>query len=107
MERTFGELVRPAGLLGAARLAPPGSPFGRSNGRRRPFVEPSVFHVVGSTDSLLEPLYRSVNILHFGAPGGIRTHDPRLRRPILYPAELQAHRLGGADSIRPLIHRLL
>ena len=23
--------------------------------------------------------------------GGIRTPDPRLRRPLLYPAELQAH----------------
>ena len=28
-----------------------------------------------------------------GAPGGIRTPDPRLRRPMLYPAELQAPRL--------------
>ena len=27
----------------------------------------------------------------FGAPEGIRTPDPRLRRPLLYPAELQAH----------------
>ncbi len=26
-----------------------------------------------------------------GAPVGIRTLDPRLRRPLLYPAELQAH----------------
>ena len=26
-----------------------------------------------------------------GAPEGIRTPDPRLRRPLLYPAELQAH----------------
>ena len=26
-----------------------------------------------------------------GAPGGIRTPDSRLRRPMLYPAELQAH----------------
>ena len=25
-----------------------------------------------------------------GAPGAIRTHDPRLRRPMLYPPELQA-----------------
>src|SRR5581483_2314574 len=25
-----------------------------------------------------------------GLPGGIRTPDPRLRRPLLYPAELQA-----------------
>ena len=27
----------------------------------------------------------------FGAPGEIRTHDPRFRRPILYPAELRVH----------------
>jgi hypothetical protein len=25
-----------------------------------------------------------------GAPGGIRTLDPRIRSPLLYPAELQA-----------------
>ena len=28
---------------------------------------------------------------HDGAPGGARTPDPRLRRPLLYPTELQAH----------------
>ena len=27
----------------------------------------------------------------FGAPGEIRTHDLWLRRPTLYPTELQAH----------------
>jgi hypothetical protein len=29
---------------------------------------------------------------HHNVPGGIRTPDPRLRRPLLYPAELQAHK---------------
>ena len=29
-------------------------------------------------------------MLVFGALGGIRTHHPRLRRPILYPNELRA-----------------
>ena len=29
-------------------------------------------------------------LLSSDAPGGIRTHDLRLRRPTLYPAELQA-----------------
>ena len=24
-----------------------------------------------------------------GDPGGIRTHDPRIRNPVLYPAELR------------------
>ena len=28
---------------------------------------------------------------HHNEPGGIRTHDLRLRRPLLYPAELQTH----------------
>ena len=27
----------------------------------------------------------------FGAPGAIRTPDLRIRSPLLYPAELQAH----------------
>jgi hypothetical protein len=30
---------------------------------------------------------------NIGAPGGIRTPDPRLRRPMLYPTELQARLL--------------
>ena len=30
-----------------------------------------------------------------GAPGGIRTHDPRIRNPVLYPAELRAPRFGA------------
>lgn len=32
----------------------------------------------------------SVNLLEYlGVPGGIRTHDPRIRNPVLYPAELR------------------
>lgn len=27
----------------------------------------------------------------YGEPGGVRTPDPRLRRPVLYPAELLTH----------------
>jgi hypothetical protein len=34
-----------------------------------------------------------------GRPGGIRTPDPRFRKPLLYPSELQARR----DSGQPLI----
>jgi hypothetical protein len=44
-----------------------------------------------------------------GAPEGIRTPDPRLRRPLLYPTELQAHFrraattfLGGIDLLTRL-----
>ena len=31
------------------------------------------------------------------APEGIRTHDPRLRRPLLFPTELLAQKSGRAD----------
>ena len=34
------------------------------------------------------------------APGGIRTPDPRLRRPLLYPAELRARTRGRAVNLR-------
>lgn len=37
------------------------------------------------------------------APGGIRTHDHRLRRPVLYPAELQAR----PEINQPCPHRPL
>lgn len=30
-------------------------------------------------------------LLFFGEPGGVRTPDPRLRRPVLYPTELLTH----------------
>ncbi len=32
-------------------------------------------------------------ITFYGPPGGIRTHYPRLRRPVLYPDELRADAL--------------
>src|SRR6202161_701591 len=94
-------MVRPAGLLGAARLAPPGSPWRAINVAARRCRTPFL-SVVGSK---LSPVYDSNRLARFGiflrngAPGGIRPHDPRLRRPILYPAELQARRRGG-DTTR-------
>ena len=27
----------------------------------------------------------------YGAPGAIRTHDTRFRKPVLYPTELRGH----------------
>ena len=45
-----------------------------------------------------------------GAPGGSRTPDPRLRRPLLYPSELRALLLRklrvskGARTLNPRIH---
>ncbi len=33
----------------------------------------------------------------FRVPEGIRTPDPRLRRPLLYPTELQTHKAGDGN----------
>jgi hypothetical protein len=44
----------------------------------------------------LMTLSRLTPSLHFGAPGGIRTHHPWLRKPILYPNELRARMLENA-----------
>ena len=37
---------------------------------------------------------RIEEIIDNGEPGGVRTPDPRLRRPVLYPTELLTHVLG-------------
>ena len=39
--------------------------------------------------------------IHVGAPEGIRTPDPRLRRALLYPAELLAHIVERVMGIGP------
>ena len=36
---------------------------------------------------------------HHSVPEGIRTPDPRLRRPLLYPAELQTHALFSEKRV--------
>ena len=44
------------------------------------------------TISYIKILNFSINFFGFyGAPEGIRTPDPQLRRLLLYPPELQAH----------------
>ena len=40
-------------------------------------------------------------ICAIGATGVIRTLDPRLRRPLLYPTELQTHKMVGAAGFEP------
>src|SRR5438477_4495779 len=40
-----------------------------------------------------------------GAPGRIRTCDPRLRRPVLYPTELRAHVKGSVSVASLSRHR--
>ncbi len=34
-------------------------------------------------------IYRVSRVIRGGAPGGIRTHDRRIRNPLLYPTELR------------------
>ena len=47
-----------------------------------------------ASEKLLE-MFKNTNSPHvaqnFGDPGGIRTPDPRLRRPLLYPTGLLDH----------------
>ena len=40
---------------------------------------------------------KGVNPFGFDEPEGIRTPDPRLRRPLLYPAELRTHKAGDGN----------
>ena len=47
------------------------------------------------------PTWRYPNVF-YGMPAGIRTPDPRLRRAMLYPAELQTHKfLERVKGIEP------
>ena len=46
--------------------------------------------MLNKKDNNKKVLYR-ICIRLFGEPEGIRTPDPRLRRPMLYPTELQTH----------------
>ena len=45
--------------------------------------------------SLRESTYFCGITFNSGVPGGIRTPDPQLRRLLLYPAELRAHKESG------------
>ena len=57
-------------------------------------LHPPLFHYFASWQ-----LYNMPYLI--GAPGRIRTCDPRLRRPMLYPAELQAQDLYLPGRITP------
>ena len=46
-------------------------------------------------------LYMKSLLSKNGATGGIRTPDPRLRRPLLYPTELQTRKVVGATGFEP------
>src|ERR1700679_632812 len=98
VDKFFG-IGAPGGII--RRYAP--HPFGVAlKGDRRHYVASSNpiflcrgFDRVANRDPMAVDKFFGI-----GAPGGIRTHDPRLRRPILYPAELRAQRWGGDTTRR-------
>ena len=50
----------------------------------------------------MDSLCNLLAAINHGDPGGIRTPDPRLRRPLLYPTELLDHiKLERAMGIEP------
>ena len=53
-------------------------------------LEPTTF---GTTIRRANQLHHT----HHNEPGGIRTLDLRLRRPLLYPAELQTHKTSSLE----------
>ena len=50
-----------------------------------------VIEVTQSIQMDQAPTTTLVSACFYGGRHGIRTRDPRLRRPVLYPAELTAH----------------
>ena len=68
---------------------------------------PTTFQINGAGDKFRTcylqshnlALYRLSYARHFGAPGEIRTPDTRLRRPLLYPAELQARDIAFLNTL--------
>ena len=71
------------------------------------FVEPDCMITVAGSSPLLNTfLLRSCILLlsyDFGAPGRTRTCYPRLRRPMLYPNELQALTTTSSFLIMPSV----
>jgi hypothetical protein len=55
-----------------------------------------IHHVMTEADFSRTPLNAPSMALGFCAPVGIRTRNLRLRRPLLYPVELQALALGAS-----------
>ena len=59
-------------------------------------------HVAGLNKTISENIRNGFNSSYFvGDLGGIRTPDPRLRRPLLYPTELPDQKLERAMGIEP------
>ena len=51
------------------------------------------------TNCAIPTIFYHSNIKRYNVPEGIRTPDPRLRRPLLYPAELRTQKLVSALAV--------
>src|SRR5262249_9574107 len=54
----------------------------------------------GAKHSQTQSNMRNLFSTKYGRPGGIRTPDPRFRKPLLYPSELQAHKDLACTRLR-------
>ena len=52
-------------------------------------------------DVVQEQAKQGNSFIFYGGRGGDRTHNPRLRRPVLYPIELLAQRLNDLREFPP------
>src|SRR5450756_3091910 len=58
-------------------------------------------HEIGHRNETKTASYPLISGLSAGALGEIRTPDPRIRSPMLYPAELRAHQCFQQVSRKP------
>ena len=78
-----------------------GSNAGEKSGKKQVIIG-NIFHTCKETKNAKTLENKGFSVIFNGDPGGIRTPDPRLRRPLLYPTELLNHiDLERAMGIEP------
>ena len=87
---TFPGMARPRGLLAASRLALRASVFARRCCLAWPGSARTEEVVIGPQAPNTKKGHLKGDLSWYGAPERIRTSDTRLRKPVLYPAELRA-----------------
>ncbi len=90
---------RVLGILRTARLCP------RRGSARRPVKQylRSICRIaIGKLRKITDKTHTTGDLSCCGDLGGIRTHDPRIRNPVLYPAELRDHGSRNTSSVQCL-----
>ena len=78
-----------------------GSNAGEKSGKKQVIIG-NIFPTCKETKNAKTLENKGFSVIFNGDPGGIRTPDPRLRRPLLYPTELLNHiDLERAMGIEP------